>query len=150
MRSLLLLLATGLLASCSGTSGPEALVPGQDSCAHCRMPVSDVHFAAQITAPGELALFFDDPGCLGEFVLTGQVKGDGATAWVADHRTGAWIRADLAVYTRVPTLRTPMNHNLVAHESVASRDGDRAARGGHAVELAAIFGPNGPPRGKER
>ena len=150
MRSLVVLLAAGFLVSCSGNGGPETLVKGKDTCAHCRMPISDLHFAAQIIAPGELTLFFDDPGCLGQFVVSGQVKGEGATAWVADHRTGAWIRADLAVYTRVPDLRTPMNHNLVAHESVASRAADPEVRGGHAVDLEQIFGPKGPPVGVER
>jgi copper chaperone NosL len=113
------------------------------------MPVSEPRFAAQITAPGELPLFFDEPGCLGDFVRAGQVKAPAAVAWVADHRTRAWVRADRAVYTRVPTLETPMNHRLVAHENAASRDADPDSRGGGPVDLREIFGPKGPPRGSE-
>ena len=135
------------LASCEGAPAPEQLVKGRDLCASCRMPVSDGRFAAQITTPGELPLFFDEPGCLGDFVRAGQFKGRAAVAWVADHRTGGWVRADRAIYTRVPTLATPMNHKLVAHESVASRDSDPDVKGGHAVELQEIFGPKGPPTG---
>ena len=40
------------LGGCSDGLQPENLVKGQDACALCRMPVSDIHFAAQITAPG--------------------------------------------------------------------------------------------------
>ena len=109
--------------------------------------MSDIHFAAQIVAPGELPRFFDDPGCFAEFVKSGQVKENDAIAWVADHRTGTWVRADRAVYTRVPGLATPMNHELVAHESAASRDSDPDAKGGQPVSLQEIFGPQGPPGG---
>ena len=134
------------LGGCSDGLQPENLVKGQDACALCRMPVSDIHFAAQITAPGELALFFDDAGCLGEFVKGDKAKA-GSLAFVADHRTGSWVRADRALYTRVPTLSTPMNHHLIAHENAGSRDADPDARGGLAVEPREIFGPKGPPAG---
>lgn len=135
------------LAACAGDPRPEALNKGQDLCASCRMPVSDAHFVTQIVAPGELPRFFDEVGCMAEYLRSGQLKTDGAVAWVADHRTEAWVRADRAVYTRVPTLRTPMNHQVIAHESEASRDADADARGGQPVTAQEIFGPKGPPSG---
>ena len=145
-RALALLLVAGL-AACHGGSRPEELVKGSDLCASCRMPVSDVHFAAQLTAPGELPRFFDEVGCLSDFVKSGSSKASGAVAWVADHRTGTWVRADRAVFTRVPTLTTPMNHHLIAHESAASRDSDPDARGGQPETAQEVFGPSGPPSG---
>ena len=147
MKNLAPLLLCLTLVSCDGEPHPEELVKGQDMCATCRMPVSDGRFAAQITAPGELPRFFDDPGCFAEFIKTGEVKEKGAIAWAADHRTGTWVRADRAVYTRVPNLTTPMNYGLVAHESAASRDSDPDAKGGQPVSLQEIFGPKGPPTG---
>ena len=147
MRNLLAAVLLAALTACDGESGPADLVKGHDLCASCRMPVSDPRFAAQITAPGELPQFFDEPGCLGEFVRAGQVKRQDAVAWVADHRTGTWVRADRAIYTRVPTLATPMNHKLVAHENAPSRDSDPDTKGGHPVDLQEIFGPKGPPTG---
>ena len=134
------------LGGCANNLEPETLVKGQDACALCRMPVSDIHFAAQITAPGELPLFFDAPGCLGEFVKAGKAKA-GSLAFVADHRTGSWVRADRALYTRVPTLSTPMNHHLIAHQNAGSRDADSDARGGQAIDPREIFGPKWPLSG---
>jgi copper chaperone NosL len=147
MRTPLTLLLVATLFSCGGLQ-PETLVKGQDICALCRMPVSDVHFAGQVVIEGELPFFFDDPGCLGEFVRSGQIKGRTAVAWVADHRTGDWVRADRAIYTRAPNLTTPMNHKLIAHEDAASRDADPDARGGTPVGRDEIFGPEGPPAGE--
>ena len=147
MKSLAPFLLCFTLVSCDGASGPEELVKGRDLCATCRMPVSDIRFAAQITAQGELPRFFDDPGCFAEFIRGGSVKEKGAMAWVADHRTGTWVRADRAIYTRVPNLNTPMSHHLVAHESTTSRDSDPDVKDGQPVSLQEIFGPKGPPTG---
>lgn len=146
-RALAALAVTFLSLACGGVPGPEALETGRDMCGLCRMPVSDIHFAAQIVVDGELPVFFDEPGCLGDYVREGRARVREGVAWVADHRTGAWVRADRAVYTRVPDLPTPMNHRLVAHENAASRDADPASRGGSPVAATEIFGPQGPPAG---
>jgi copper chaperone NosL len=111
------------------------------------MAVSDARFAAQLVAPGELPRFFDDVGCLADFVKAGRAPG-GALAFVADHRTKAWVRADLAVYTRVPGLATPMGSHVVAHESAASRDGDPDAKTGAPVTATELFGPGRPAGGR--
>ena len=45
-----------LLAACGGgTDGPAPLDTKNDACAWCRMSVSDLRFAAQLTAPGPRA-----------------------------------------------------------------------------------------------
>jgi copper chaperone NosL len=113
------------------------------------MTVSDARFAAQVVSPGELPRFFDDLGCLAAFVKGGHAGGE-ATAFVADHRTRAWVRADAAVYTRVPALATPMGSHVIAHADAASRDGDPAAREGAALAPLDLFGPGGAPGGGRR
>lgn len=146
MKRAVLAFFAALAFGCADTTAPASLEKGRDLCGHCRMPVSDANFAAQIVVDGELPLFFDEPGCLAEYVK-GEAAHRNGVAWVADHRTGAWVRADRAVYTRVPDLPTPMNHHLVAHENAASRDADPAARGGIGAASTEIFGPLGPPAG---
>ncbi len=88
MKKATLLLLSLSLVSCEGEPGPEELVKGRDLCATCRMPVSDIRFAAQITAPGELPRFFDDPGCFAELIKTGEAKEKGAIAWVGTTAPG--------------------------------------------------------------
>lgn len=130
----------GAVACSSAPPGPAVLDTRNDACGACRMTVSSPRFAAQIVAPGEQPVFFDDLGCFSQY---GKTKGQlpaGAVAFVADHRTSEWVRADRAVFTRVPALQTPMDSHLIAHASDASRDADPATRGGEPVarhELAA-------------
>ncbi len=105
------------------------------------MAVSDVHFAGQVGAPGELPRFFDDVGCLAGWLKEQQALPEGVAAWVADHRTGEWVLARAAVYTRVPGLATPMGSHLIAHADATSRDADPDSRGGTPVAAAELFDP---------
>jgi copper chaperone NosL len=146
-RALRLAALVAALAACaSRPPEPAPLDTRNEQCAVCRMPVSEARFASQVVAPGELPRFFDDLGCLASAVEGGKLP-VGAVAFVADHRTRAWIRADRAVYTRVPGLATPMGSHLIAHADAASRDQDQDARAGTPVSPAELFGAGGPPIG---
>ncbi|HSB64152.1 MAG TPA: nitrous oxide reductase accessory protein NosL [Thermoanaerobaculia bacterium] len=141
-------LALVLAAACSrGPAAPAALDTKNESCSWCRMAVSDARFAAQLVAPSEEPLFFDDIGCLATFLKSGGAPAKGQIAYVADHGTKAWVRAAAAVYTKKPGLQTPMGSGFVAHVDAASRDADPDAAGGAPIAVRHVFGPNGVPDG---
>jgi copper chaperone NosL len=145
-RSAPLLVAALAAASCqTGGAPPAALDTRNEACRWCRMAVSDPAFAAQLAAPGEEPRFFDDIGCLRDFLRDGGDLPPHAIAYVADHRTRAWVPAAQAVYTRVPELQTPMGSRLVAHADAASRDADVQAAPGTPLRASDVFGPAGPP-----
>jgi copper chaperone NosL len=116
-----------ILACSRGPVGPAALDTRNEACAHCRMAVSSQRFAGQLVAPGEEPRFFDDLACLAAYLKAHPQLPRGASAYVADHRTGDWVLADRAVYSRA-AVETPMGSHLIAHASAASRDLDPAAR----------------------
>lgn len=135
-----------LFAACSrGPTPPAALEPSNETCAWCRMSVSDPRLAAQLAAPAEEPKFFDDIGCLRDYLLHASDHPKGLIAYVADHRTKVWVPAGRAVFTKCLAVSTPMGSHLVAHADTASRDADPDARGGSPVTVADIFGPAGPP-----
>jgi copper chaperone NosL len=124
---------------------PEPVDPApSDACAFCRMAVSDAHFAAQIAAPGEEPRFFDDIGCLAGWLKDHRAP-EGGAAFVADHRTGQWVPARTAVYTRASGLSTPMGSGVIAHAESSSRDQDAGARGGVPLTVTQVFGAAMPP-----
>lgn len=135
-----LLLVASLTACSVGPPAPARLDPANDTCAHCRMAVSDKRFAAQIARRGEEPIFFDDIGCLRDYLRESRPNGD-AVAFVADHRTGEWVAGGRAVYSRRPSLATPMASGLVAHADSASRDRDPEAAGAEPVPAVEILGP---------
>lgn len=143
----LIALAIVTAASCArGRPGPAGLDPRNDLCASCRMPVSDRRLSAQVVQSGEEPKFFDDLGCLRGH-LSGRALSPRAAIYVADHRTGAWVPAEAAVYTRCPAVSTPMGSHLLAHSDASSRDRDPAARGGEPVTMREALGAPAPGGG---
>jgi copper chaperone NosL len=138
---LLLIFFLALATACSsGTLDPVHFDAAVEPCRFCRMTGSDGRTAAQLVAPGQEAQFFDDIGCLRDYLRQrGTAPGD-SVAFVADHRTGEWVRADQALYTRHDTLKTPMSSHLAAHATRESRDGDATVSGGTPVTPAEVFG----------
>lgn len=130
-----------VLAACGGAAeGPAPLDTKNEACAWCRMSVSDLRYAAQLTAPGREPKFFDDDGCLREWLKAPREEGPW-TAWVTDHRTKEWVRAKNALFTHDPSIQTPMNSGLVAWANAASRDQDPMGKGGKPVSVAEVIGP---------
>jgi copper chaperone NosL len=132
-----------VLIGCSAAQQPAPVDPRNDSCAYCRMTVSDVRFAGQIVARGEEPRFFDDIGCMRDYLKRGDTP-KGATAYVADHRTREWVVAASAVYVKNDAVETPMGSHLLAYADAASRDADRDSRG-TPLSAADVFGPGGAP-----
>lgn len=127
------------VASCAGGSArPVAIALGQEPCAQCRMVIVSQATAAQIAAPGEEPRFFDEIGCLRDYLAAARVAPD-AMVYVADHRTGAWVDGRQAVFTRT-SVSTPMASGLLAHADARSRDADPAARQGDPVAASTILG----------
>jgi NosL. len=111
MRSALRIAAAvslALLSACGGgADGPVPVDTRNDACAWCRMSVSDLRYAAQLTAPGHEPKLFDDAGCLRDWLKEPR-EAAAWTAWLSDHRTKEWVRATDAVLVRDPAVQTPM------------------------------------------
>lgn len=147
MRSALRIAAAvslALLSACGGgADGPVPVDTRNDACAWCRMSVSDLRYAAQLTAPGHEPKLFDDAGCLRDWLKEPR-EAAAWTAWLSDHRTKEWVRATDAVLVRDPAVQTPMNSGLVAWANAASREQDPAGKGGTPVPIAEVIGPFAP------
>ena len=130
-------------AACSeAPAGPAELDTKHEQCARCRMGVVDRRFAAQVTAPGAEPKFFDDAGCLRDWLKDPKEKAPW-TAWVSDHRTKTFVPAATAVFTKSATVQTPMSSGILAHADAASRDQDPAASGGTPLSASEVVGPFG-------
>jgi copper chaperone NosL len=139
MTRQVLMLSVLLVAGCAGAVGPATFDPAHEPCRFCRMVGSNGRFAAQLVAPGQDPLYFDDIGCLLQYARASAERSPGAEAFVADHRTGAWVSARQALYVRHDAIETPMGSRLMAFASVESRDQDQAAAGGETLSFARVF-----------
>jgi len=115
------LLALGILVlpagGCRhGKPQPVDIVLSEDSCAECRMAVSDLKFAAELVTTAGHVDYFDDIGCLIGF-LRKNPPPSGSAAYVADFNSGEWIEQTQAYYLRAKSLPTPMSYGLAAFVS---------------------------------
>lgn len=129
----------GLAACAGGPPRPASLDPGTESCAQCRMVVSNAASAAQLVSPGSHPLFFDDIGCLASYLSHHTHLPARSIAYVADHRSREWVPAASALYSRSIAFATPMGSNVIAHASAASQQADPSGRGGTPVTARELF-----------
>lgn len=91
---------------------------GQDTCAQCRMIISEARFAASLVSRSGEVTVFDAIECM---IRARRAAPDPApAAWVHDYESDQWREADAAWYVRSPRLPTPMGGGLVAFGDAAS------------------------------
>jgi copper chaperone NosL len=127
------------LSCAGGPPEPAEWVSGAYQCQFCRMTVVDRRFASQIVKARDEPRFFDDLGCLANYLAKTAARADDTALYVADHRTGEWVRAHEAVYARVDGLSAPMGSHIVAHASAVSREADVQAAAGVPVAIADVL-----------
>jgi len=86
----------------------------RDACEHCRMVISDKHFAAQIRGGAKNKVYlFDDIGCAVHWLPNQSWGKEKSTKiWVANYRNGNWLNARTAYY--IPGQTTPMDFGFGA------------------------------------
>ncbi|MHB9001083.1 MAG: nitrous oxide reductase accessory protein NosL [Thermoanaerobaculia bacterium] len=137
-----------VLFCAAGTPQPAELDPANDTCAGCRMAVSDPQFASQLVAPGEEPKFYDDIGCLATWTNKNAPLPKGAMAYVADHRTKEWIAASSAVFVKCEAVATPMGSHILAFGSRESLDADPMAKDCKSMTAQEVFRGAAVPDGK--
>lgn len=109
------------------------------------MTVVDPRFAAQlVTATGKV-LPFDDVGCLATFLVTGGVDAPPVhSLWVSDFlRPDSLLAVADAIFLQSDSLRTPMDHRIVALRPGADADRLHARLGGallHWDDVMRVLG----------
>jgi len=131
-----------LLAAGSGcaAAAPAPLHYGSDACDHCRMTIFDPSFAAQIVTRTGKQYRFDDPGCLLEFMASGQLAPAGVhSLWVNDRADPARrTTVAEAVFVVSDRIRAPMGGHMAAFSSRGAAMAFQAAVGGELRSWSEI------------
>jgi copper chaperone NosL len=109
---------------------PPSFRLGEESCAQCRMIISDERFAAALASEAGEPLKFDDVGCL---VLHEQgLRRSGTTLWVHEYLGSAWVKADDVWFVHSRRIASPMGYGLGAvaqgHRAGAGEEDSRLLR----------------------
>lgn len=121
-----------LLISAGCSTEPEPLRFGHDSCAHCKMSISDQRFGAEIVTKKGKKYKYDAAECMLR-ATDEKMKSDAAGYWVIDASgTGNLVNAETAYYLVSDKLPSPMGANISAFGTEQARDKAHAEFGGQA------------------
>ncbi|MBI3891441.1 MAG: nitrous oxide reductase accessory protein NosL [Candidatus Wallbacteria bacterium] len=125
------------------STGPEPILYGRDTCAFCRMHLSQPGFAAEMRLPGGTLAKYDDPGCLA-LAAAGQTP---VAAWVEDNLSGRLLALDKATFVRGGELQTPMGHGVLAFEDPGVARAFASAHKAAVLPLQSILQSITTPKG---
>jgi len=116
----LLLAALWLIASaCTRTvdQSPREINFDRDICVNCLMGLADQKFSAQSINQRNEVIWYDDLGCLVEYMNSpdwAKYGGDEAVSYIGDAENGGWIRVEEAWY--LYGIDTPMGYGYAAYK----------------------------------
>jgi copper chaperone NosL len=119
-------------------AGPEPIAWGRDTCARCRMHLSQPGFAGEIRDRAGVLHKYDDLGCLVGAIVT--AHGEVPEAWVEDHAGGGFVPLLSAHLVRADAVRTPMGHGVVAFADESAARGFAARHGGRVAAFEDLLG----------
>ena len=106
------------LQSCGrGALEPSPLAINETASSRCRMAISQERFSAQIVGEDGRVEFFDDLGCLLNWIRQTPIP-DSVSVFVVDYRTGKWLPAAEATFLQGSRIQTPMGFGVIAVETV--------------------------------
>lgn len=110
MTRALIVLCLVFLACKPETPAPSEPVWGKQPCAHCLMLLSERRPAAQLMLADGTRMFFDDVGCMAEWLARGSERP--AAAWVPGPDGVGWQDAFASRYSAGH--RTPMDYGFLS------------------------------------
>ncbi len=118
-RIMILFLASLALTFCTRKvdQSPREINFDRDICVACLMGLADAKFSAQSINMRNEVVWYDDLGCLIEYMDSPDWEkfgGNEAVSYIADASTGEWIRVEDAWY--VYGIDTPMGYGFAAYK----------------------------------
>ncbi|GAB3428754.1 nitrous oxide reductase accessory protein NosL [Niabella aquatica] len=105
----------GIFSSCN-TDEPVAIDYNKDTCASCKMSISESRFAAELITKKGRVYKFDDISCMLDYINANSP--DIKKYYIGDYmKGGQWLDALTVFYVRHQEVRSPMGGNTAAFKS---------------------------------
>jgi len=105
-------LVAGYVIGCATTEIKPVEIYNEDSCAQCKMALSDQAFASEVVARDGLVYKFDDIGCMEKFTKNNP-RIQAAALFYKDFQSKQWMKQADCVVIRTG-IKTPMGSGKIA------------------------------------
>lgn len=120
-----------------GHKGPEPLAFGRDTCARCRMTISQPGFGGEIRDHREAITKFDDAGCLIQAINASHQEIP--EAFLDDQGGTGFVPLLTATFVKGSRIATPMGHGVIAFRDAATAANFAATNGGRVTPLETLL-----------
>ena len=135
--SLMLIASLTIFMACEPK--PQPIDFGGDTCAYCRMMITEPEFGTQSLNNQGRSFKFDSVECLAAYVLTADDPENIHSNWVPDFLNREnWLEATTAVYLHSETLRSPMGLGLSAYATETDALKMQAEYGGEIISYREV------------
>lgn len=138
ITTLLLIL---LLAGCKSRHQGPVPIETEDTCAMCRMAISERRYAAELIDHNGTLYKFDDIACMLRFTHAHAIRVPTASFYVTDYKTGNdWIDARHAYFAGLKTsVSSPMGSGIVAFRNSSDAEQVAGNKFGHALTFEELL-----------
>lgn len=142
LRSFLLIFTCLIIfASLGSCQTKERPIKRGEACAHCKMPVSDLKFAAEIITKKGKVYVFDDIVCASKIIASGElVKSNVKDIFVSNfYNENELLNVNSALFLKSEKLRSPMNGNIGSFKNKSDLDKAATEFNGQVITRDKIF-----------
>jgi copper chaperone NosL len=132
-----------LALACQADQRPQA-IEAHDTCASCRMAISQPQYAAQVVDREGTAYKFDDIGCMLRYLNNHTFPQ--RRLYVMDYVNRQWLEAGSAVFVRSEAIRSPMSGGLAAFRDQSAAQQFLKNSSGQMISFAELIGREPPAR----
>jgi copper chaperone NosL len=113
-------------------TGPEPIRYGADSCAHCKMTLTDKRFGAEIVTTKGKVFKFDDLNCLINYLNSKETTPENIAQIVSVDfkKTGSFIDVGQAYFLQNEAIKSPMRGDVAAFSDKKDLEAVKAEIGG--------------------
>jgi len=139
--TIVLLLLTTLIISCSEKKETETINYGSDECSYCTMRISDNKYAAEIITSDGKVYKFDSIECLTGFaIVKNYIEDESQKFYVNDFKNpGNFIDARKSFFVHNKNFSSPMGLNVQAFSTENERDMFEKKNGGDKISWEDVM-----------
>lgn len=139
--SLLLIL---LLTGCKSKHQGPVPIETEDTCAMCRMAISERQYAAELIDRNGTLYKFDDIACMLRFVHAHAIQIPTAHFYVTDYKTGKdWLDARRSYFAGLRTsVSSPMGSGIVAFRNAGDAEQVAGNKFGRVLTFEELLAKN--------
>lgn len=141
MKILAIIVGLLLLSGCNSKSRGPVPIEADDTCASCRMAISERRYAAELIKRDGSVYKLDDITCMLRFARSHALRSPAVNFYVTDYKNGRdWLDARHSYFAGLKTsVSSPMGSGIVAFRNAGDAEQVEGNKFGHPLTFEELL-----------